>query len=131
MRHLRALTILLLMLALPLHGYAAASMLACITQGDAVAADAMTPMSTDPGDQSDHGQSYGADMSGSSASSAELADADHGCGLCELCSACHCVAIFHTQSLAPPSALPQADLTEPVAVFPAAIFPRLERPPRA
>jgi hypothetical protein len=134
MRRARILVIWLLMLALPFQGYAAASMLACVTENAVVAADSMTSMSAAP-DQAldaDHDGAHGS-VAKSAADTPGTAspDVDHGCSLCNLCSACHGIAFIDAPSFATGSPLPQADLIEPEAA-PAAVPARpLEKPPRA
>lgn len=122
------------MLALPFQGYAAVSMLTCMTDDTVVAADSMTPMSAAP-DQTahaDHDGLHGSISKGAADTpSAASPDVDHGCSLCNLCSACHGIAIVDATLPSVESNLPQADLIEPRATPLAAHGRPLERPPRA
>lgn len=143
MSRLRLLLAWLLMAALPLQGFAAASMLFCgdesqhtHAQAPTVAvslADEALPDLHGAG-QHDHA---GHQHAGSqhqhqqleTKSAHGMPDATHKCSVCAAC--CNCVALVgmtHTPVLAP---APQADLAEPFVLINARPSPVPDKPPRA
>jgi hypothetical protein len=128
----------LMMAALPLQGWAAASMLYCgPAQRAAVQAQAQVPAAgSDHGMQAaHHGTDAGspahhhADTTAADDSDAAGDGADHTCGVCAAC--CHGVALAQTPHWAAMPPAPGADLAEPLAAVLARASPVPDKPPRA
>lgn len=128
MSRIRLFLAWLVLAALPLQGFAAASMLFCGT-GERQQAQ-VQPHAPDQHDHAAHGHGpvqpkqaqQGAD------STAQLPDASHQCGVCASC--CHSAAITETPrvlALAPP---PQAEAAEPFVLIHPRPSPVPDKPPR-
>jgi hypothetical protein len=132
----------LLLAALPLQGWAAATMLFCgPAQRDAVVAKAHSPGQAishhhmDPANhdmQAAHGQ-HQADTTGDIGNghhgAKTVADGSHTCGVCASC--CNGVALAQTQHSPSIAVAPRADLAEPLTVVLARPSPVPDKPPRA
>lgn len=127
----------LLLAALPLQGWAAASMLYCApAQRTAVHAKAQGPVTASPQDMHaghddmgsvQHAQHHAED----SASGDTVAAADgagHTCGVCAAC--CHGVALAQTQHWATALPPPAAHIAEPLVAVLARPSPVPDKPPR-
>lgn len=140
----------LLLAALPLQGWAAATMLFCgPVQRDAVIAKAHSPGQADSHHdmhtahhnmhdvQSGHGQHHvgTVDMGnmgdmGSAADGAKtITDGSHTCGVCAAC--CNGVALAQTSYWPSIAVEPRADLAEPLVAVLARPSPVPDKPPRA
>lgn len=142
MPRLRVLLLWLLMLALPMQGAAAASMVACGMPGTAAStathdmphhagmqghADSHRPMHAHDGAQQDEHQAHA-----SHSQHGDHAKADGG-GMhkCSVCSACHAAALLDMPVAGQPHALPQATPAMRLQAM-ASQAPRLpDKPPRA
>lgn len=121
MVRLRALFIWLVVLALPLQGLAAVTMVLCTggaSHHAAAAAPADAPSASAGHDHSQHDHS-----------SADAKPLNHKCGICAAC--CHSIALSSSPPAVSAQPLPAADLLEPFVVIHAVSPQALERPPRA
>ena len=143
MSRFRHLLLCLMLLALPLQGFAAASMLYCgMGVGHAVKAEQMD-MSSSPhqiqradvigtlGLAHDHAKH---DKTAQAAKPSpdgqkQLPDAAHKCGVCAAC--CSVIAIADFPQTVAVQSSPQADLAEPVVLIDAVPSRLPEKPPRA
>jgi len=141
MLRFRLLLAWLLLAALPLQGWAAATMLFCgPAQRTAVVAQSHLPadaashhdMDTAHHDmQPPHAQHHVApgDMGGADDGAQPVADGSHTCGVCAAC--CHGVALAQTQQWPSVSPAPEADHGEPLVAVLARPSPVPDKPPRA
>ncbi|MDB5858892.1 MAG: hypothetical protein JWQ76_2581 [Ramlibacter sp.] len=124
MSRFRILLACLLLLAIPLQGIAAASMLYC---------GAATSHSHDevqaPSHHDHSADVHAAAQADDAAAAAGLPDQDHKCGACATC--CHGAAIAATFTLLSPSPAPQAHAAEPVVHLHSRSSPVPDKPPRA
>lgn len=131
---LRLLVAWLIMAAVPLQGFAAASMSFC--KGDHHAAASSQPAEPGPARTGEHDHAshpHGVEAqvvkpAGQSVD-AELPDAAHKCGVCASC--CHVLAIAQYAHVPLFSPVPQAESAEPfrlILTTPASV---LDKPPRA
>lgn len=120
---IRRILLCLLMLALPLQGFAAAAMLYC---GTGPAHQAM--QHTHPGDLVDTALQTQTDLSADQAQ-AQLPDAAHKCGVCAAC--CSVLALGNMVHAITAPSLPPADLAEPLVLIDNVPSRQLEKPPRA
>lgn len=138
MSRFRHLLLCLMMLALPLQGFAAATMLYCGLQGDhgvkAVQMDAsfrhheMADASAAPHDHGRHVKTAEAGKQ-TSGTQKQLPDASHKCGVCAACSSVIAITDFPlTVEVQLP---PKADLAEPFVLIHAVPTRLPEKPPRA
>lgn len=133
----------LVLAALPLQGWAAASMLFCgPAQRAAVHAKAQAAKAAPAGDhamhaghhdmQGAHGQHH-ADAGTADAEAGgpaqPVTDSTHTCGVCAAC--CHAVALAQTMQWAGASDAPGAHLAEPLVTVLARPSPVPDKPPRA
>ena len=135
MSRLRLFIAWLLMAALPLQGFAAATMLFC-DQG-AVSAQAAYEEHAAPG----HHHGYDEDTSAQGSSDpaqhahgakvlgADKADKGHACSICASC--CHVVALSYSPSPIPLADSPSAELPQPHVRLLTRASPRPDKPPRA
>ena len=134
----RRFLLCLMMLALPLQGFAAVSMLFC-GMGSSVQAkhgqqfDAAHHHGADAGsagqhDHSKHGKAAKL-VKQSPEGVKQLPDSAHTCGVCASC--CSVVALAEFPWTVQAQALPDADLPEPFVQFRAVPSRLLEKPPRA
>ena len=126
------------MLALPLQGFAAASMLFCgmgATQGSGTqqlfVIAAYHHMAGVKGTQHDHSKPAKAAQAAKQSPDMQkqLPDATHKCGVCASC--CSVVAISSFPATVEPPSLPKADLAEPFVLIYAVPSRLPEKPPRA
>lgn len=132
----RVLLVWLLMAAVPLQGWAAASMLFCGSAGQhsttqAVeaghgASDASEGASNVGHDHSAHDHAQVQKPSGSTGQST---DVGHKCAACAAC--CHGVAMTAFPEVIAFGPLPQSELSEPFVVIDARPSPVPDKPPRA
>lgn len=117
------------MLAVPLQGYAAASMIFCGTgSSGAVAAASVEPSDSHDHAQHRHGSAQPPETDSAGAASTAEPEALHKCGTC---GACHAAALVGTLQPGVFNHLPQAQLAEPFDAM-ATVPPRvLDKPPRA
>ena len=135
MLSLRALLLWLVMLVLPLQGYAAAGMVYCAFPASEAAAAAAMQEHADAHDHASHDQGHG---HGTAMQHAKHEDTGHGAAgdadefhTCGTCAACHANAMVGALPLQPLDNLPRADLAEP---FDPPASPSLrvpDKPPRA
>lgn len=131
------------MLAVPMQGYAAATMAFCAPAGPPAAAETTLHRAAqvDQGghdDHADHGQlSASGHHAHGAATPADLPDGHHasaddgGAHKCGNCGACHALALASALTQFVPHVLPPADLAEPFHPV-ASVAPRLlDKPPRA
>lgn len=131
MLRIRLILAWLLLAALPLQGWAAATMLFCgpAQPGAVVAkAEAATPGASDHHHDAHHHAQAGHADHGDSAAPV-VADASHTCGVCAAC--CHGVAIAQTQNVPAAAAPPSLHLAEPLVAVLAHPSPVPDKPPRA
>lgn len=128
---LRLLFAWLLIAAVPMQGFAAASMLLCGTgsahQHTAAAGethDHATMHSHNGDDTDDHVHTHAADPAPGAS-----ADADHTCSICAAC--CNGVALVGVNHLAAIAPAPQAELAEPFVRVHTLPSPVPDKPPRA
>jgi hypothetical protein len=121
----------LLLAAMPLQGFAAASMLFCGPAGAA-----QHQLAKAPGAEHDHGHHTGAVASAHGHAAAEapsvssaLPDATHTCGLCASC--CHSVAIAATPFLLSSQPAPQLAWEQAFVPLLSRPSPVPDKPPRA
>lgn len=141
MRLLSSFLLWLVMLAIPVQGFAAASMLYCGMGAEHHAMQAQTmPESAHMAQSTVHmDHSGGVDDETSMAvnlqvdqphhMSAKLPDATHKCGICAAC--CNLIGIAEAPSLMAFAISPPAQYSEPLAPSYAAPSRLLERPPRS
>ncbi|MDP3762270.1 MAG: hypothetical protein Q8R01_17330 [Ramlibacter sp.] len=141
MLRFRLLLAWLLLAALPLQGWAAATMLFCgpaqraavvakaPPHGEAVSHHDMHAAHHDM--QAVHAQHHmDTGHAGSAGDGAQpVADGSHTCGVCAAC--CHGVALAQTQQWPAASPAPRADLIEPLVAVVARPSPVPDKPPRA
>ncbi|MDF2466674.1 MAG: hypothetical protein K0Q43_4909 [Ramlibacter sp.] len=140
MLRLRLFLVWLVMAALPLQGWAAATMLYCgPAQKSAAHAKAHAQQAASHHDdmqaahhdvQSAHAQHH-VDAADAAASEGAqpVADSPHTCGVCATC--CHGVALAQTPQWPSITAAPGADLVEPLFFVLARPSPVPDKPPRA
>jgi hypothetical protein len=117
----------LVMAALPVQGFAAASMLFC-----AAATHDANVESTQAVTSSQHARTGHIDAADSAAKQAQgfdISDAAHQCGLCASC--CHSVAITEVPSIVALTTAPRAEMADPFAPMPSRASPVPDKPPRA
>ncbi len=128
MSRIRTVLAWLLLLAIPLQGIAAASMLYC-----GPAARAAVQVQQSVAAEHHHGQADNhADHAGHHGGAAEdgaLPDAGHKCGLCAAC--CHSVALTETPFAVALSPAPQLTWDEPFVPVHSRPSPVPDKPPRA
>lgn len=132
---LRLLLAWLIMAAIPLQGFAAASMVFCkgAHHAQAISQAEAPSLATAAGmhDHSSHSHATQAQATRAADQpvGAEIPDASHKCGVCASC--CHSIAIAelpHWPAFAP---IPQAELAEPFLLIHTTPSAVLDRPPRA
>ena len=137
MSRVRYLLLCLMMFALPLQGFAAASMLFCgMVPGDAVKQHQTSAVTghhhsaTADGAKHDHAK-HGktTQLKSSPEGVKQLPDSSHRCGVCASC--CSVVAIAEFPWTIQTQSLPDADLPEPFVQIRAVPTRLLEKPPRA
>lgn len=148
MIRLRFLMLWFVMAAVPLQGFAAASMLYCGLGAQHGSAHSIpmpaSPVPAHPGSdasgldhlshvsyatQASHSHVAGADIVQPLDSQQQLPGADHECSVCASCS--NAVAITTLSSSAGAMPLPQAELAEPFVVIQRRPAPVPDKPPRA
>jgi hypothetical protein len=131
MSRIRILFAWLVLAALPLQGFAAASMLLCGT-GSRQEAQVQVQVQTTPGAQHDHAthdHEHGVQAQKSADGGKQLPDASHSCGVCGSC--CHSAAITETPRLLALAPLPPADAAEPFVRIEPRPSTVPDKPPRA
>jgi hypothetical protein len=118
MSRLRLLFAWLLLAALPLQGFAAATMLFCGTGASA-----------SHHDHSMHAHTHAATGERAADAGSEPVDAAHSCGVCASC--CHSVAITEFTPFAAFVPLPQVHAAEPFVLIHARAASVPDKPPRA
>lgn len=141
MRLFSSFLLWLMMLAIPVQGFAAASMLYCgmgaAHQHVQTEAALGSPNMARPASHMNHsadvtdGKVAGLTEPGDKAHglSGKLPDSAHKCGVCAAC--CNLIGLAQTPSLLAPTISPPAQYLEPLAQFYAASLRLLERPPRS
>ena len=130
---LRLLVAWLIMAAVPLQGFAAASMAFC--KGDhhaAASSRAAQPVPAKIGAHDHASHAHGVDSQVDNAAQsggAELPDATHKCGVCASC--CHSLAIAQNLQWPSFSPGPQAESAEPFLLILSTPASVLDKPPRA
>lgn len=128
MARLRRVLVWLVMAAIPLQGFAAASMLFCAAATHQPQAQAVQAIQSSHHDHFGHSHA-GVSVAEKAQGSDELPDAAHKCGLCASC--CHSVAISESPSIAPLISAPRAGLADPFALMQSRPSPVPDKPPRA
>ena len=130
---LRFLVAWLMMAALPLQGFAAASMVFCKGEHHAAASSPAESGHATTGAHDhtshSHGMEAQADKAVAASADSELPDTAHKCGVCASC--CHSLAIaqnVHWPSFSP---APQAESAEPFLLILGTPASVLDKPPRA
>jgi hypothetical protein len=135
---LRLLLAWLVMAALPLQGFAAATMAFCDGAhhertpwaGETVPLAHAVDARGAPHDQSGHSHAAHAQaFDDDGATQAAHPDANHKCGVCASC--CHSIALAEIPQWPALAPLPQAGLSEPVLLIHAAPSALPDKPPRA
>lgn len=137
MSRFRIILAWLLLLAIPLQGMAAASMLYCGPAARASAQEQLAPQaqqhhhehSTPTVRDHDLASHHASPDAGSKAVDDALPDAGHKCGVCAAC--CHSVAITETPRLVAFSEAPRTAWDEPFAPVHSRPTPVPDKPPRA
>ena len=138
MSRFRHLLLCLMMLALPLQGFAAASMLYCGMGADHHAKAARTEVNSNHhqmadamGMQHEHGKHdhTAQTVKQSSDSPKQLPDSTHKCGVCAAC--CSVIAIADFPQTLEVQLSPKADLAEPFVLIYAVSSRLPDKPPRA
>ena len=132
MIRLRILFAWLLMAAVPMQGFAAASMLFCsMGVQQHVHAATQTTTASSHHDHAVHDQADAGQVSARAAHAAHGAPADtgHKCGICAAC--CNCMAIIGTEPTPALAPAPQSALTEPSVLVLTRPSPVPDKPPRA
>lgn len=124
---LRLLLTWMLLAAVPVQGFAAASMLFCLAATHDVIGQATYVAA--PGEHERSAHSHEGSLEAKKVQpSGQAADTAHSCGLCATC--CHSVAIMELSYSASMVAVPLAQLTEPVLVIANRSLPFPDKPPR-
>lgn len=128
MSRFRILFAWLILAALPLQGFAAASMLFC---GMDARHEAQAQVQTMPAghDHAMHSHEHGVKAQKSADSGTQLPGASHSCGVCASC--CHSAAITETPRLLALGPLPPAHAAEPFVRIEPRPSTVPDRPPRA
>lgn len=131
MSRLRLLFAWLVLVAVPLQGFAAASMLYCGTgpRHDAVAQVQVQSVSAGQHDHSSHGHGKVVKVEKSADGQSKLPDSSHKCGVCASC--CHSAAITETVRVLAMAPLPQAEVTALFVAIHPQPSPVPDKPPRA
>lgn len=124
---LRLLLTWLLLAAVPVQGFAAASMLFCSAATHEILGKTVAAVAPDEHDHSAHGHQEGLNAKKAQPSE-QVPDDAHSCGLCASC--CHSVAIMELPYSASTAAVTPAQLTEPVVVIVNRSPPFPDKPPR-
>lgn len=125
---LRLLLVWLMLAAVPLQGFAAASMLFCAAATHGVEVQSPQPVSAGPHDHFRHSHK-GEPVAGKTQGADQLADGAHTCGVCASC--CHSTAITEFPPIGALAAAPQAQLDDPLVAIHSRPAPVPEKPPRA
>ena len=123
----RVLLAWMLMVAVPLQGLAAGSMLFCAAATHEVAASASPLKQHDHSTHSHH--SGDAVEKAAPAAQVTIADVQHQCSVCAAC--CHSVAISELPAMSQAVPAPQADLADPFVLIVSHPSPLPDKPPRA
>lgn len=128
---LRLFVAWLMMAALPLQGFAAASMVFCSEHHAAATSPAEGYATSGEHDHAchSHGVKAQADNAVDESAEAELPDATHKCGICASC--CHSLAIAQNVRWSAFSPVPQAESAEPFLLIRTTPATVLDKPPRA
>ena len=135
---LRHFLLCLMMLALPMQGFAAASMLFCgMAAGQTAKTEKMDAASShhhpadSTGVQHDHKKPGKTAQVAKQSSDAQkqLPDASHKCGVCAAC--CNVIAIYDFPQTVKAQLSPRADLVEPFVLIHAVPSRLPDKPPRA
>lgn len=130
MLRIRLLFAWLVLAALPLQGFAAASMLYCgmgaAGHGAAAQVQAMTP---DHHDHAAHNHAPVAKVEKTADGKAQLPDSSHKCGVCASC--CSSAAITETPRVLAITQLPQSEAAAPFVPIHPRPSPVPDKPPRA
>jgi hypothetical protein len=138
MLRLRLILAWLVMAALPLQGWAAASMLFCGPASQAAVHSKAHAAKADEGHQGLHAghhdmhaahTQHQADSGGAEDGAPPVADSGHTCSVCAACS--HGIALAQTPRWPTVSPPPAADIAEPLAAVLARPSPVPDKPPRA
>lgn len=131
MSRIRLLFAWLVLAAIPLQGFAAASMLYC-GMGPLHGAQQQTQvnrMAAGEHDHSAHSHTGVAKVEKNADSKSQLPDSSHKCGVCASC--CNAVAITATPRPVALAALPQTGAAEPFVLIHPRASPVPDKPPRA
>ena len=125
---LRLFLTCLLMAAVPLQGFTAASMLFCAAATHEVKAQSNHASASGQHDHSSHTHANGTATTTAQGSD-HVTDAFHKCGLCAAC--CHSVAITELPSIVAAISAPRADLADPFVLIVSRPLAIPDKPPRA
>lgn len=128
MSRLRLLFAWLILAAIPLQGFAAASMLFCAMGAQHQQAQVQVQVASQH-DHAGHGHAKKVTGEVQANGNAQLPDAGHTCGVCASC--CHSVAISQTAAPVAAASLPQAKAAEPFVLIHRRPSPVPDKPPRA
>jgi hypothetical protein len=129
MSRIRILIAWLVLAALPLQGFAAASMLFC---GMDAGHEVQAQVQVMPGahhDHATHSHEHGGKAQKSADGGKQLPDASHSCGVCASC--CHSAALTETPRLLALAPLPPAETAEPFVRIEPRPSTVPDKPPRA
>jgi hypothetical protein len=129
MLRLRVIFLWALMAAVPLQGYAAASMAFCASMGGGVTSIARTAREHAPGHPQKPKPASSKAGSARSSEEGDFSDADPA-HKCDNCSTCQAIALTTDSLIFVPLHLPKADLAEPLGIFSATVLQVLDKPPR-
>lgn len=134
MSRIRILLTWLILAALPLQGFAAASMLICgadagsqVHQGRLASVAAVPPAHDHAGHS--HTNAHAGKLAKVAQGGTHAHDAGHTCGACAAC--CNTVAIMGMARLAPLAPMPQSRAAEPFVLIHARAASVPDKPPRA
>lgn len=127
MSRLRLLFAWLVLAAIPLQGFAAASMLFCgMAPGHHAQAQAQATVHHD---HAAHSHAQVVKTGKAADAKSKVPDSSHQCGVCASC--CHSAAIVETPRLLAPAPLPQAEVAAPFVAIDLRPSPVPDKPPRA
>ena len=128
MSRIRLLLAWLVVAAIPLQGFASASMLFCGM--DALQQQVQVQVQVQgEHDHAAHGHTKTVTKEAQADADAQLPDAAHTCGVCASC--CHSPAISQTDAPLATASLPQAKAAEPFVLIHRRASPVPDKPPRA
>lgn len=131
MLRIRLLFAWLVLAAIPLQGFAAASMLFCGmgTRHEAVATVGVQVAMAGHQDHSAHAHATAVKVVKAAGGKAALPDSSHKCGVCAAC--CHSAAITETVAVLAIAPLPHVKAIAPLVAIQPPVSPVPDKPPRA